>query len=211
MIISVDGADGVGKTSLAKKLAQALNFEFVGHPLWAMLKIKSKDSKRYKFAHRVQRAIFRFKESSKIVSEVFCNLLLRFKNKNKNRNIVLDRGFLSALIYNLSPKTIKIFDRYVKRGADFDVNILLTCSKAERIERIEKRDKNDLDLKFKKVYNLDSDPTAEYAKSRNLNCIVIDTTEKTEQQVFGEALSKLKQFFTAKAKPSTAQDFQPTL
>lgn len=208
MIISVDGADGVGKTSLAKKLSQALGFEFVGHPLWAMLKIKSKDSKKYKFAHRVQRAIFRFKESSKLVSEVFCNLLLRFKNKNRNRNIVLDRGFLSTLIYNLSPKTIKIFDRYVKRGADFDVNILLTCSKEERIERIEKRDKHDLDLKFKKVYNLDADLTAEYAKSRNLNCIVIDTTKKTEQQVFEEALLKIKQLTTAKPmRPEAQQTF----
>lgn len=208
MIISVDGADGVGKTSLAKKLSQALGFEFVGHPLWAMLKIKSKDSKKYKFAHRVQRAIFRFKESSKIVSEVFCNLLLRFKNKNRNRNIVLDRGFLSTLIYNLSPKTIKIFDRYVRRGADFDVNILLTCSKEERIERIEKRDKHDLDLKFKKVYNLDADLTAEYAKSRNLNCIVIDTTKKTEQQVFEEALLKIKQLTTAKPmRPEAQQTF----
>ena len=208
MIISVDGADGVGKTSLAKKLSQALGFEFVGHPLWAMLKIKSKDSKKYKFAHRVQRAIFRFKESSKLVSEVFCNLLLRFKNKNRNRNIVLDRGFLSTLIYNLSPKTIKIFDRYVRRGADFDVNILLTCSKEERIERIEKRDKHDLDLKFKKVYNLDADLTAEYAKSRNLNCIVIDTTKKTEQQVFEEALLKIKQLTTAKPmRPEAQQTF----
>lgn len=208
MIISVDGADGVGKTSLAKKLSQALGFEFVGHPLWAMLKIKSKDSKKYKFAHRVQRAIFRFKESSKLVSEVFCNLLLRFKNKNRNRNIVLDRGFLSTLIYNLSPKTIKIFDRYVRRGADFDVNILLTCSKEERIERIEKRDKHDLDLKFKKVYNLDADQTAEYAKSRNLNCIVIDTTKKTEQQVFEEALLKIKQLTTAKPmRPEAQQTF----
>lgn len=208
MIISVDGADGVGKTSLAKKLSQALGFEFVGHPLWAMLKIKSKDSKKYKFAHRVQRAIFRFKESSKLVSEVFCNLLLRFKNKNRNRNIVLDRGFLSTLIYNLSPKTIKIFDRYVRRGADFDVNILLTCSKEERIERIEKRDKHDLDLKFKKVYNLDADLTAEYAKSRNLNCIVIDTTKKTEQQVFEEALLKIKQLTTAKSmRPEAQQTF----
>ena len=208
MIISVDGADGVGKTSLAKKLSQALGFEFVGHPLWAMLKIKSKDSKKYKFAHRVQRAIFRFKESSKLVSEVFCNLLLRFKNKNRNRNIVLDRGFLSTLIYNLSPKTIKIFDRYVRRGVDFDVNILLTCSKEERIERIEKRDKHDLDLKFKKVYNLDADLTAEYAKSRNLNCIVIDTTKKTEQQVFEEALLKIKQLTTAKPmRPEAQQTF----
>ncbi len=208
MIISVDGADGVGKTSLAKKLSQALGFEFVGHPLWAMLKIKSKDSKKYKFAHRVQRAIFRFKESSKLVSEVFCNLLLRFKNKNRNRNIVLDRGFLSTLIYNLSPKTINIFDRYVRRGADFDVNILLTCSKEERIERIEKRDKHDLDLKFKKVYNLDADQTAEYAKSRNLNCIVIDTTKKTEQQVFEEALLKIKQLTTAKPmRPEAQQTF----
>lgn len=85
MIISVDGADGVGKTSLAKKLAQALNFEFVGHPLWAMLKIKSKNSKRYNLPTESKGQSFVLKSqaelSQKFFAICFCALKIKIKTE----------------------------------------------------------------------------------------------------------------------------------
>lgn len=100
-------------------------------------------------------------------------------------------GLLSSAVYNLNDKTVKTFDKYLKKGAALDLNILLTCSKQERIKRLQKR--NDSDKTDEKVLKLDSTLTENYAKSRNMNCIIIDTTNKNEEQVFQEALQKVKQ------------------
>lgn len=191
MLITVDGADGVGKTTLAKRLAKELGFEYQSKPLNAILKIKSKNSIKYKIAWKVQGLIFNTIDSDKLTANFLCSTLLSYKKKFKNKNAVIDRGLLSSAVYNLNDKTVKTFDKYLKKGAALDLNILLTCSKQERIKRLQKR--NDSDKTDEKVLKLDSTLTENYAKSRNMNCIIIDTTNKNEEQVFQEALQKVKQ------------------
>ena len=196
MIISIDGADGVGKTTLAKRLAEYINFEFIKDPLDEIVRLMGDKQERKEAAQHAKTHVYHSGKTNKQIANYIGNCLLSLRAKASGRNIILDRGMMSASIYNLDDETEALFDGFLKKGAVGDICIFLYASQDVRYQRLKTRaqttgDIHD-DLHNSRVLALDSTRTIEFIKSRNVNSIIIDTSNKNSQQVFEEVIKFLR-------------------
>ena len=74
-----------------------------------------------------------------------------------------------------------------------DISFLLYASQEELTKRIIKRNPNDSDLTDPDVINQSYKKIMKFAKIYKLPVIVIDTNEKTEEQVFEEIKKRYKE------------------
>lgn len=205
MVITIDGYDGTGKTTLAKALADKYNFLYVEKPIIKMAQQKNKIS--YEEAEILVKSIENrlFSDTvnnRKQIANFYCNALSWLRQFENKCNIILDRGMLTTYAVIGYSETQAIFDEYIKRGAFFTASIYLTADDEERVRRIYKRDPNDPDLKYPirwRENNLE-----EFASRRGLNYCKIDTNNKTLKQVFEQA----DIFFKKQINPIKENDWE---
>lgn len=193
MIITVDGLDGAGKSTLAKNLAKELNFEYVDKPLYELFKVKGDDNPLYKYLYQLQDVIYNQNDSNTLKSWFTGMSLLYIKETMDNKNIIIDRGLLSAYAFNGDKKSEIVFDTLINLGVWFDLSIVLTVSPEERIRRIKKRNPNDPDLGMDKILNLQYDSINNFLTDHpNLPSVVINTDNMDEQEVLRNVLGSIK-------------------
>ena len=189
MFISVDGGDGVGKTTLVEKLAAYYDLYYLKKPIDTFLCVKEPNDIRHRISKLVQKIVYEVNKSEKLKVAFNSSLLLHYKKQLENEDVIVDRGMLSCYMFNGDETTEPTFDKYIKKGLEFDICFFLTASPETRRERMLKRNPNDEDLKNG---NLDKLTTGQlkamkYAESRGIPIAVIDTDGKNEEQVFEEA------------------------
>ncbi|MCD8562270.1 MAG: AAA family ATPase [Bacilli bacterium] len=193
MIISIDGYDGTGKTTLAKKLAKKFDFFYMEKPAIYMIMEKNnctleeaslilKDKEKQLFSNGNRQEI----------AEFYCNVLSWLSSHSEKNNIVLDRGLLTTYAVIGFPETEHLFDYYLNKGAFLDGSIYLTAKDETRVKRIFANNPNDPDLKFPLKWRENN--LEEYAISRNLNFVKIDTEEITPEEIFEKSILILKIF-----------------
>ena len=198
MIITIDGLDGVGKSTLAKKLAKELGYEYVDKPIYELFNVKSDDNYLYNEIKHIQELVYE-KTNSNVLKSYFTGLsLLYIKECVKDKNLVIDRGLLSAYTFNGDDSSNIIYETLIALGVFFDLSIFLTASNDIRLERLRKRKDKNLDILNNKIINLNHNSTISFINDHSeLPCYIIDTDGKGENEVFIEALdiikSKLKQ------------------
>lgn len=188
MIITIDGYDGTGKTTLAKCLADKYNFLYVEKPIIKMTQQKNKITYEaaYKLVKGIESKLFSDSVNNrKHIANFYCNALMWLKQFKDSYNIILDRGILTTYAVIGYPETEEIFDQYVRKGAFFDASIYLTADDDERVRRIYKRDPSDPDLKYPKKWRENN--LEEFAARSGLNYYKIDTNNRTPEQVFEQA------------------------
>ncbi|MCK9575429.1 MAG: AAA family ATPase [Clostridia bacterium] len=187
MIITVDGYDGTGKTTLAKSLAKKYGFIYLDKPIIKMMQCQKECSfEEAVLLVKEAEAKLRINPSKRQITKFYCDALLWLKQFGEKHNIILDRGFLTMYAVVGDNETEDLFDQYIKAGAFFDASIYLTAKDEERVNRIYGKNPNDPDLKHPVKWhdnNLES-----YATSRNLNYYKINTDNKTPEQVFDQAV-----------------------
>ena len=184
MIISVDGYDGTGKTTLAKTLAEKYGYNYVSNPLLNMIKYKKHCSyeEAQLIKNNLETKLFT-KGNTQEIAKFYCETLLWLKNYENDFNIILDRGILTTYAVVGFPETKSIFEEYLNKGCFFKGSIYLKATEQERIRRIRERNPNDPDLKYPQWHKNDLE---EFASSHNLNYKIIDTTNRTIEEVFEE-------------------------
>ena len=188
MIITIDGYDGTGKTTLAKSLAYKYGFRYVEKPVIRMVQQKNKISyeEAGELVKRIESRFFSDSVNNRIhIANFYCNALMWLKQFENKCNIILDRGILTTYAVIGYPETEGIFDQYLRKGAFFNASIYLTADDEERVRRIYKNDPNDPDLKYPTKWRENN--LEEFASKRCLNYYKIDTDSKTPQQVFEQA------------------------
>lgn len=195
MIITIDGLDGAGKTTLSKKLAKELNYEYIDKPLYKLFGYNGNNKELYDLLCQLQKTVYDENNSNSFKTYFTGTSLFYIKTCLENKNLIIDRGLLSAYAFNGDEKSNPIFDLLIKYGLFFDLSILLTISNEKRIERIKKRNINDSDLLNQKTLELDYDSLKEFIKVHpNLPIITIDTNNKNEDEVFNESLKCIDDF-----------------
>ncbi len=189
MIITIDGGDGCGKSTLAGKLAERYGFYYIKKPIDNILGVKKEDGIRAKFSKMVQKLVYDINKSEKAKVAFNSSLLLYYKHKLRNDNVIIDRGLLSCYLFNGSEETNSTFDYFVEHGLNFDLSIFLKASNQTRMQRMAARNNADPDLDDAKIAGLSDNQSKalDYASSRKLNTLVIDTDNKDAEQVFAEA------------------------
>ena len=210
MIITVDGYDGTGKTTLAKNIAKGYGFLYVDKPIIRMYQsiykcdyetaaalLKTNEKKLYSEPKTPERAnkIVRFYTEPMLwlrdVVENNPNHLLEIMGEpllpaGEKLNVVMDRGILTTYAVVGDETTRQTFDEYIAKGAAMDGSIYLTADDYERVRRIYERDPSDPDLKRDPVWR--KNDLLEYAESRGISPIaIIPTDGKTTDQVFDAA------------------------
>lgn len=189
MFISVDGGDGVGKTTLVEKLAAYYDLYYLKKPIDTFLCVKEPNDIRHRISKLVQKIVYEVNKSEKLKVAFNSSLLLHYKKQLANEDVIVDRGMLSCYMFNGDDTTEPTFDKYIQKGLEFDICFFLTASPETRRERMLKRNPNDEDLKNGNLDKLTAgqDKAIKFAVSRGIPVAVIDTDGKDQEQVFEEA------------------------
>ncbi len=189
MFISVDGGDGVGKTTLVEKLAAYYDLYYLKKPIDTFLCVKEPNDIRHRISKLVQKIVYEVNKSEKLKVAFNSSLLLHYKKQLANEDVIVDRGMLSCYMFNGDETTEPTFDKYIQKGLEFDICFFLTASPETRRERMLKRNPNDEDLKNGNLDKLTAGQAKaiKYAESRGIPVAVIDTDGKDQDQVFEEA------------------------
>lgn len=193
MIITIDGLDGAGKSTLAKRLAKELNYEYVDKPIYELFNVKGDDNYLYDEIYHIQDLVYNKTESNTLKSYFTGLSLLYIKECMSNKNIIIDRGLLSAYAFNGDINSKPVFDTLINLGVFFDASIVVTVSNEERIKRIKARNENDPDLSLDKIRDLRYDSMKQFILEHpELPCYVINTDGKNQEQVFNEAMNYIQ-------------------
>lgn len=189
MIITIDGLDGVGKSTLAKSLSEKLDYEYIDKPIYVLFNVKGDNNYLYNEIYHIQDLIYNKTDSNTLKSYFTGLSLLYIKECMADKNLIIDRGLLSAFAFNGDINSKPVFETLINLGVFFDAAIILTVSNEERIKRIKKRNENDPDLELDKIRNLRYDSMKQFIfEHPELPCHTINTDNLTQEEVLDEAL-----------------------
>lgn len=196
MIVAFDGLNGVGKTTMAKRFAKEFDYKYIERPIYKIFGINNNKPKgKYKIVQELENKIYN-ENDNVVIKACLTGLGILYVQKNsKNSRIVIDRHILSNFSYNGTKESLPLFEAFIKMGIYPDVSILLYADKEELVKRIKKRNPNDLDLvdidiMFKSYENI-----IKFLKTYKLPSIIINTNNKTEEEVFEEIKNKYMEVF----------------
>lgn len=196
MIITVDGYDGTGKTTLAKKIAERFNFIYVDKPFTHMIRYQHNCSyeEAKKIAEQQESIIWKKPRDLRLITKYYLDAFIWLKKYQQDYNIVMDRGLLTTYAVVGTLETEQLFDFYLDMGCFFDGSIYLTADDYERVRRIYNNDPNDPDLNHPVKWR--DNNLEEYANTRGLNYHKISTDGKSTDEVFEEAIPIVEKMIT---------------
>ena len=192
MIITIDGYDGTGKTSLAKKIAKEKNYTYIEKPFILKYSIEHDCSmKEAKEATSlIEKKLYEQGDKQKLI-DFYCDGILWLEKIKDNTNIVLDRGVLTTYAVFGNKETEGEFIKYLNRGIAFDLSIYLTADDIERRKRIMDNDPLDPDLKYPIKWRKNN--LEEFANEQGINYLKIETDGLSKEEVAQKALDMLSE------------------
>jgi len=192
MIIAVEGMDGVGKTEISKHICQQHGFTFIEKPLHYFYN----DSAENKYADLMKVAKRMYDIEDNVLKSWYIALgNIYVARMFQNDNIVIDRHLVSNYYWNGSTDSDPVFKALIETSGTPDLTILLYATPKTRMERLRKRDKDDPDLDDPEKKDDGYNKMVYFLEKYNLPYIVIDTENKTlddVKQIVDSEILKLK-------------------
>jgi thymidylate kinase len=180
--IAIEGFDGSGKTTLAKDIANTLEFQYIEKPLSHILG-KEDYKKVAKYINSTQDEIIRALFYS-------CGNFFAINNFEK---IVTDRHILSNFFYNYSDKNSEIYEYLNKNLRKPDLTILLYCKNEIRKKRIIERNPDDKDILRVDLFDeTDFKRMENFLKKNQYNYTVIDNSNLNRNETLKLSLEIIK-------------------
>ena len=208
MIISFEGLDGVGKSSISRKFAENYNFKYIERPLYEVFGIKDKESVEYNVACKVEDKVYNGTKSPELKASLTSLGLIYLHKEMKDENIVIDRDLLSNFSYNGTKESLPIFEALLKMNIYPDITFLLYANKITRMQRIAKRNPKDKDLMAPEVTMQTYEKIFKFIKKYDLNVFVINTEEKTEKEVFEEVKTKYEEVIARNGNTKSSREYE---
>lgn len=183
MIISIEGVDGVGKTSISKKLAEILKYKYIDKPLKHYLNDD--------IYFLVKNTIKSFNDRYLIALFYILNFSVGLKEGNE-KNVILDRGVLSNLVWIADDNIIKIVKTFLDNFIKPDLTFILTLNENELEKRLKTRSINDKDLFKCKYFSKMQIKLISIANLLELNYFIINRNKLNIEQTVNIILNKLK-------------------
>lgn len=187
MIISIEGMDGVGKTTVSKSIEKEFNFKYVKEPLKELFEIDDKH------IEKISKKIFN-NQDSKLIAWYLALGDIYVLEQYKNDNIVLDRHILLNYYWNGNDESEEIFNTQIKMFGKPDLTIILYASPEVRMRRILNRNPNDPDLQNKSMMKDGYDKLLEFVKKYEYNYVMIDTDNLSIDEVINECNNIIMKF-----------------
>ena len=90
MIITIDGLDGAGKSTLAKSLSEKLGYEYIDKPIYELFNVKGDDNYLYDEIYHIQDLIYNKTDSNTLKSYFTGLSLLYIKECMSDKNLIID-------------------------------------------------------------------------------------------------------------------------
>ena len=186
--ISIEGMDGVGKSTTCKLLAEKLGYIFVEKPLHYLLDDSDEEIKQYqKVAKRVNA-----NPNRNFTAWYYGLNNIYLYEKFKDQNIVTDRHIVSNYCWSGTTYNKDIYNLILKKIGKPKLTVILYATPETILSRLKKRDINDSDIvkvgKSEKAY----ERMIYFCETKKLEYIVIDTTNKTPETVVDEILKRIE-------------------
>lgn len=196
MQIAVEGMDGVGKTTIAKKLAKDFNLIYIDKPLHYLLTGTEKEA--YLELNNILRKMYDLKDP--VIKSWMIGLGNLYSCRQfKDKNIVLDRHLVSNYFWNGEEESNPVFKTMIDLMGMPDMTILLYASPQTRRKRLYLRDKNDRDLSDPEIWVEGYDKMKKFLEDFNIPYIPINTENKNIDEVY-EVVQKKVQDYIEKEK-----------
>lgn len=170
--ISIEGMDGVGKTTTCKLLAERLNYKFIEKPLHYLFD-NSEDS--FNEYLRIRDKVN--SNPNRLFTSWFYGLgSIYMYEIFKNDNIITDRHLASNYAWSGVNDNLDVYNLLLKKLGKPKLTVILYASKEVIINRLKQRNKSDSDLekasKSEDIY----EKMIRFCKENNLNYLIIDTS-----------------------------------
>lgn len=197
MRIAIEGMDGVGKTTIAKKIAHELNFSYISRPLIPLLSLNGVPSE--KALNSTTRKIMDLDDS--VIKAWFFGLGNIYSVRNSaSENVVFDRHLVSNYFWNGNDETKTIFDLILGIIGKPDITILLEASVDKRLARLRKRNPLDRDIYDKEMHVLGYDKMIEFLKNYHMPYALIDTENMSISKVLEQCIKIIKKVIEESAR-----------
>lgn len=170
MIVSIEGMDGVGKTTVARNIEKDLGFVYVKDPLKELFELSDEN------LSKISNKVFNSK-NDRLISLYLALGDCYALSKYKDENVIMDRHVLLNYFWNGNIHTEQIFKMQVDNFGKPDLTILLLASSKTRRERIKNRNSCDPDLKKQKMFEEDYSKLINFLKKYKYNYIVVNTEQ----------------------------------
>lgn len=185
--ISIEGMDGVGKTTTCKLLAEKLNFQFIEKPLHYLFDGEDSIENYQRIARDVNN------NPNRDFTSMFYGVgSIYMYEKFQNSNIVTDRHLASNYAWSGVETNQDVFDILVKKLGSPKLTVILYAPSDVIINRLRARDKNDKDIErvknSEKIYGKMKD----FCEKYHFPYLVIDTSNLNVEQVVDKILENIR-------------------
>lgn len=184
--ISIEGFDGVGKTTICKLLAETLNYKFVEKPLHYLYSDDGKIDFYQKMAKKVNA------NPNRIFTAWYYGLNnIYLYDLFKNDNIVTDRHIVSNYCWSGTKENLDIYELIIKKIGKPRLTVILYAPKETIETRLKTRNAYDNDLKKLEFVEEAYEKMIYFSELMKLPYIVIDTKDLEPKEIVDQIIKKL--------------------
>jgi len=184
--LSIEGMDGIGKSTACKMLAERLNYTFVEKPLHLLF---DKNENTFDEYIRIRDQVNA--NSDRNFTALFYGLgSLYMYDKYKNDNIITDRHLASNYAWSGTDNNDDIYELLIKKLGKPQLTAILTADNNTILNRLKTRNSNDSDIAKVDKTKVICGRMIEFCKKYELPYITIDTSNLTPEQVVESILAR---------------------
>lgn len=186
--ISIEGMDGVGKSTTCKLLSERLGYKFVEKPLHYLF-----DKSEEKFDEYIRIRDQVNENQNRVFTSWFYGLgSIYMYEKFKCDNIVTDRHFASNYAWSGDDSNGEVYDLLIQKLGKPMLTIILYSPSKTIINRLISRDKNDSDINKAKKSEYIYKRMIEFCETKEFPYLVIDTSNLRPEKVVERIVRELK-------------------
>lgn len=189
--ISIEGMDGVGKTSTSKLVANKLGFIFVEKPLHYIVD-EGEDTTNYR---KIAKAVNSDPDRNFTAWYYGLNNIYVY-DRFKGQNIVTDRHIVSNYAWSGTDDNGDIYDLILKKIGAPTLTVILYSDSDCIVKRLEKRNPADKDIEraveSERIYSRMID----FCKKKNMPYVIIDSSNLTLDETAATIIEKYKEIIS---------------
>ena len=189
MIVVIEGMDGVGKSTICNYIEKKYNFIYIDKPTKYLFEYENGTINYEEFYKTLDKI---YKSDEKTRSQFFGIGNLIAVTRYPNSNVVIDRHIASNYYWNGNSSLSSYFSELIEICGKPDITIYLHATPKTRFLRLKTRNTNDLDLKDLTNFEDGSEKIIKFLNQYNFEYRVIDTDDKSLEEVYREVDNILK-------------------
>lgn len=186
--ISIEGMDGVGKSTTCKLLSERIGYKFVEKPLHYLFdEAEDKFDEYIKIRDRVNA------NPNRVFTSWFYGLgSIYMYEMFKDENIVTDRHFASNYAWSGADNNGEVYDLLIQKLGKPKLTVILYSPSETIVNRLISRDVNDRDIVKAKKSESIYKRMIDFCKTKELPYLVIDTSNLKPEEVVDRIVEELK-------------------